>query len=143
MLPVVDKAAIGHALGGADLLSRMLDVREACAGSVVTLMEVPREQIHRYGCAAMEPTGEDGGAAPPGRGGEIRLTDALQELAAGGTVQEVVFDGLRYDTGDKADYPRTVVRPACERDGLGPEFVVWLKEFVSGLWAADSGRLAA
>ncbi|MGV9943346.1 UTP--glucose-1-phosphate uridylyltransferase GalU [Streptomyces sp. NPDC003401] len=151
------------------LLSRMLEVRDRRAGSVVALMEVPPEQVHLYGCAAVEPSGEDGvvrvtglvekpapGDAPsryavigryvldpavfdvlertePGRGGEIQLTDALQELAAGGTVHGVVFSGRRYDTGDKADYLRTVVRLACDRDDLGPEFVSWLKEFVAEL----------
>jgi UTP--glucose-1-phosphate uridylyltransferase len=70
---------------------------------------------------------------PPGRGGEIQLTDALQELAADGTVHGVVFDGLRYDTGDEADHLRTVVRLACARPDLGPEFVGWLREFVTGL----------
>ncbi|MFI9804135.1 UTP--glucose-1-phosphate uridylyltransferase GalU [Streptomyces sp. NPDC052301] len=70
---------------------------------------------------------------PPGRGGEIQLTDALRDLAAGGTVHGVVFDGLRYDTGDKADYLRTVVRLACARPDLGPEFACWLKQFVAGL----------
>jgi UTP--glucose-1-phosphate uridylyltransferase len=74
----------------------------------------------------------------PGAGGEIQLTDALQELAAGGTVHGVVFDGLRYDTGDKADYLRTVVRLACDRDDLGPEFVAWLKEFVVDLEAGTA-----
>jgi UTP--glucose-1-phosphate uridylyltransferase len=63
----------------------------------------------------------------PGRGGEIQLTDALQELAAAGTVRGVVFDGRRYDTGDQADYLRTVVRLACERPVLGPEFTAWLR----------------
>lgn len=81
----------------------------------------------------------------PGRGGEIQLTDALQELAAAGAVHGVIFSGRRYDTGDKADYLRTVVRPACDRPDLGPEFVAWLKEFVAGL--EDGGtqreRLAA
>jgi UTP--glucose-1-phosphate uridylyltransferase len=76
----------------------------------------------------------------PGRGGEIQLTDALQEPATGGTVHGVVFDGLRYDTGDKADYLRTVVRPACDRPDLGPEFVAWLKEFVAGLDGTGTGR---
>lgn len=63
----------------------------------------------------------------PGRGGEIQLTDALQELAAAGTVRGVVFDGRRCDTGDLADYLRTVVRLACERPDLGPEFTAWLR----------------
>ncbi|MDT7846579.1 UTP--glucose-1-phosphate uridylyltransferase GalU [Streptomyces justiciae] len=163
------------------LLSRMLDVRDHYDGTVVALMEVPPEQIHLYGCAAVEPTEEDGVVrvtglvekpsrrdapstyavigryvldpavfdtlerTPPGRGGEIQLTDALQELAAGGTVHGVVFDGLRYDTGDKADYLRTVVRLACDRPDLGPEFLAWLKEFVATAEAegADRRRLAA
>ncbi|RMB84026.1 UTP--glucose-1-phosphate uridylyltransferase GalU [Streptomyces shenzhenensis] len=158
------------------LLSRMLEVRDRYAGSVVALMAVDPAQLHRYGCAAVEPTGEDGvvrvtglvekpapGAAPssyavigryvldpavfdvlertePGRGGEIQLTDALQELAAAGSVRGVVFDGLRYDTGDKADYLRTVVRLACDRADLGPEFVAWLKEFVTSLPDDGTGR---
>lgn len=42
------------------LLSTMLDVRDRYAGSVVALMEVPREQIHLYGCAAVAPTEEEG-----------------------------------------------------------------------------------
>ncbi|MFE7977378.1 UTP--glucose-1-phosphate uridylyltransferase GalU [Streptomyces shenzhenensis] len=158
------------------LLSRMLEVRDRYAGSVVALMAVDPAQLHRYGCAAVEPTGEEGvvrvtglvekpapGAAPssyavigryvldpavfdvlertePGRGGEIQLTDALQELAAAGSVHGVVFDGLRYDTGDKADYLRTVVRLACDRADLGPEFVAWLKEFVTSLPDDGAGR---
>lgn len=40
------------------VLPRMLDVRERYAGSVLCLMEVPREQIGLYGCAAVEPTAE-------------------------------------------------------------------------------------
>jgi UTP--glucose-1-phosphate uridylyltransferase len=162
-----------------DLLTRMLEVRDRHEGSVIALMEVPPEQIHLYGCAAVEPTREDGVVrvtglvekpsrenapsryavigryvlAPeifdtlertaPGRGGEIQLTDALEELAAGGTVYGVIFDGLRYDTGDKADYLRTVVRLACDRPDLGPEFVAWLKEFVAGLEDTGHRRLAA
>jgi UTP--glucose-1-phosphate uridylyltransferase len=70
---------------------------------------------------------------PPGRGGEIQLTDALKTLAQGGDepVHGVVFGGRRYDTGDKADYLRTVVRLAVDRDDLGPDLLVWLKEFVA------------
>ncbi|WP_405919085.1 UTP--glucose-1-phosphate uridylyltransferase GalU [Streptomyces longwoodensis] len=163
------------------LLSRMLEVRGRYGGSVVALMEVPPEQVHRYGCAAVEPSGEDGivrvtglvekparaqapsryavigcyvldpavfdvlERTPPGRGGEIQLTDALGELAAAGTVHGVVFDGPRYDTGDKADYLRTVVRLACAREDLGPQFRAWLRQFVAELEATapEDDRLAA
>ena len=73
---------------------------------------------------------------PPGRGGEIQLTDALRELATrdgsdGGPVHGVLFKGRRYDTGDRADYLRAIVRLAAERDELGPEFRTWLRQFVT------------
>ena len=52
----------------------------------------------------------------PGRGGEIQLTDAFKDLAAEiEPVHGVVFNGRRYDTGDRADYIKAVVRLACER----------------------------
>ena len=73
---------------------------------------------------------------PPGRGGEIQLTDALRVLAGrgpdeGGGVTGVLFTGRRYDTGDRADYLRAIVRLACEREDLGPEFRAWLKTYVN------------
>ncbi|CAA9249179.1 MAG: UTP--glucose-1-phosphate uridylyltransferase [uncultured Corynebacteriales bacterium] len=69
----------------------------------------------------------------PGRGGEIQITDALRRQAmAGEPMHGVVFRGRRYDTGDKADYLKAVVRLACERPDLGPEFRQWLEDFVAG-----------
>ncbi len=73
----------------------------------------------------------------PGKGGEIQLTDALQELAddpsiAGG-VYGVVFRGRRYDTGDRLDYIKAIVQLAVERKDLGPELRPWLKQFARGL----------
>jgi UTP--glucose-1-phosphate uridylyltransferase len=38
------------------LLPQLLDVQAAHGGSVVALMEVPGEEISKYGCAAVEPT---------------------------------------------------------------------------------------
>jgi UTP--glucose-1-phosphate uridylyltransferase len=70
----------------------------------------------------------------PGRGGEIQLTDALATLVERGEpVHGVVFDGRRYDTGDKLDYLKAVVRLAVERDDLGPPLRAWLTEFVADL----------
>jgi UTP--glucose-1-phosphate uridylyltransferase len=154
------------------LLTTMLKVRDEHGGSVVALMQVPREQIHLYGCAAVTPTGTDDvvriddlvekpaeGEAPsdlavigrylldpgvfdvladtpPGRGGEIQLTDALKAMAASGEhgpVHGVVFRGRRYDTGDRLDYLKTVVSIAVDREDLGPDFRAWLREFVPGL----------
>ncbi|GAB3723885.1 UTP--glucose-1-phosphate uridylyltransferase [Nocardiopsis nanhaiensis] len=155
----------------ADLLRRMIEVRQAHGGSVVALMEVEPEQVSLYGCAAVEPTGEDDVVTvtdlvekpapeqapsrwaiigryvcdpavfpvlhdtPPGRGGEIQLTDALKDLARmapedGGGVRGVLLRGRRYDTGNKADYIRTVVDFACRRPELAEELLPWLREFL-------------
>ncbi|GMA86303.1 hypothetical protein GCM10025868_15530 [Angustibacter aerolatus] len=72
---------------------------------------------------------------PPGRGNEIHLTDALMTLAGrpveqGGTVWGVVFRGRRYDTGDRLDYLKAVVRLGQEHEEFGADFAAWLKEHV-------------
>ncbi|QXG74954.1 UTP--glucose-1-phosphate uridylyltransferase [Modestobacter sp. L9-4] len=73
-------------------------------------------------------------ATPPGRGGEIQLTDALLKLVEDGVpVHGVVFSGRRYDTGDKLDYLKAVVQLAVEREDLGPDFGPWLRSFVTDL----------
>jgi UTP--glucose-1-phosphate uridylyltransferase len=67
----------------------------------------------------------------PGRGGEIQLTDAIKTLAEFEPVHGVVFDGRRYDTGDRGDYLKAIVKVACEREDLGPDFWAWLQEYVA------------
>lgn len=72
----------------------------------------------------------------PGRGGEIQLTDAIQELAAdpnGPGVYGVIFRGRRYDTGDRLDYIKAIVQIAADRDDLGPDLKPWLQDFVATL----------
>jgi UTP--glucose-1-phosphate uridylyltransferase len=73
---------------------------------------------------------------PPGRGGEIQLTDALKTLASqddGGGVHGVLFRGRRYDTGNKLEYLRTVVQFAAERPDLAQEFIPWLRKYLASL----------
>ncbi len=67
---------------------------------------------------------------PPGRGGEIQLTDAMQRMIGREPLTGVVFRGRRYDTGDRLDYLKTVVRLAAERDDLGPDLLAWLREWL-------------
>ena len=45
----------------------------------------------------------------------------------------VVFRGRRYDTGDRVDYIKAIMRLAADRDDLGPELRPWFKEFAAGL----------
>lgn len=149
------------------LLETMLKVQAERGGSVVALMEVPREQIAMYGCASVADAEDDvvrvtglvekpdPDEAPsnlavigryvlspgifeelrqtePGRGNEIQVTDAMQRLLAHEPMHGVVFRGRRYDTGDRSDYLKAVVRLAVERPDIGPDFLAWLREFVSG-----------
>ena len=144
------------------VLERMIAVRERLGGSVLCLMEVPRDQISLYGCAAVTAADEAGvvrvtdlvekpdpaaapsslavigryildpevfpvlARTPPGRGGEIQLTDALRELALSGRVHGVLFSGRCYDTGDRLSYLQAVIRLALEREDLGPALRAWL-----------------
>ena len=56
------------------LLTTMIGVRSRVGGSVVALMEVPRDQIHLYGCAAVE-------AIPGGDPDIVRITDLVEKTA--------------------------------------------------------------
>ena len=80
----------------------------------------------------------------PGRGGEIQLTDALQELAVsdapGGGVHGVIFRGRRYDTGDRLDYLKAVVKLGLVHPELGHDFGAWLDEFARERMQALSPR---
>jgi UTP--glucose-1-phosphate uridylyltransferase len=73
----------------------------------------------------------------PGKGNEIQLTDALQEMAVNpettGGVYGVIFRGRRYDTGDRLDYIKAIIQLAVDRDDLGVELRPWLKEFTAAL----------
>ncbi|MCL2802548.1 MAG: UTP--glucose-1-phosphate uridylyltransferase [Micrococcales bacterium] len=164
------------------LLPAMIAVQERLGGSVVAIMEFPREQISLYGSATATPvdsqllTGLHLAAKsvfrltdlvekpslnevpsnyaivgryilspkvfdvlenqPPGQGNEIQLTDALgtlsgMDLADGGGVHGVVFSGRRYDTGDKLDYLKAVVRLAGDHPDLGADFAAWLRQYVA------------
>ena len=44
----------------------------------------------------------------------------------------LVFDGRRYDTGDRLSYLKSVITLACERDDIGPDLRSWLDDFTAG-----------
>jgi len=70
---------------------------------------------------------------PPGRGGEIQLTDALRRLAALKPVYAYNFDGRRYDVGDKQGYLEATVEFALKRPDLRDKFLHYLLKTVGGL----------
>ncbi len=67
----------------------------------------------------------------PGVGGEIQLTDALCAQAREGRMVGYLFEGKRYDAGDKLGYLEAIVEHALMREDLGPDFAAYLKALVA------------
>ena len=66
----------------------------------------------------------------PGVGGELQLTDAINLLAQEQAVYAYVFEGGRFDVGNKIDYLKATIELAIDRDDIGKEFRTWLGDFV-------------
>lgn len=64
-----------------------------------------------------------------GRGGEIQLTDALQNYLSLGPLYGLVFDGDRYDAGDKTDFLKANLAYAWKRKDLRTS----LRKFLTAL----------
>lgn len=163
------------------ILDTMIAIRNEFGGSVLCLMQVPRETISLYGCVFIDGEPINGVVAvtdlvekpdvadapsdlaiigryildpavfailadtAPGRGGEIQLTDALRVLATmspeqGGGVRGVIFDGRRYDTGDKLSYLQAVITLATQRKDIGLQLTAWLQDFTQAGSAGSSGN---
>ncbi|CCO07612.1 UTP--glucose-1-phosphate uridylyltransferase GalU [Desulforamulus hydrothermalis] len=70
-------------------------------------------------------------ATRPGAGGEIQLTDALKKLVQAEAIYGCLFEGKRYDVGDKLGYLKATVEFALERPDLAADFRAYLKEIVN------------
>lgn len=68
-------------------------------------------------------------ATPPGRGGEIQLTDGLRHLLRSRPIYGVKFQGKRFDAGDKLGFLQATVEFALKRQDLGGAF----REYLHGL----------
>lgn len=66
-------------------------------------------------------------ALPPGKGGEIQLTDGLSQLVAERKIYGCEFTGDRYDIGDKFGFVRATVAYALKRPDLRDKVVEYLK----------------
>ncbi|HZD74100.1 MAG TPA: UTP--glucose-1-phosphate uridylyltransferase GalU [Actinomycetota bacterium] len=76
----------------------------------------------------------------PDTKGEIQLSDAMKRLVDTAGSQGVLaqrFTGKRYDVGEKNGYLRATVELAAAREDLGPDFVEFLREFVTGADGAE------
>lgn len=63
-----------------------------------------------------------------GKGGEITLSDSINELAQEGEVFGYFIDGVWHDTGDQLKYIKAVVDLALESEEYGDELKSYLKD---------------
>ncbi|MEX0743039.1 MAG: UTP--glucose-1-phosphate uridylyltransferase GalU [Actinomycetota bacterium] len=66
----------------------------------------------------------------PGVGGEVQLTDAINALAQEQAVYAHVFEGGRFDIGNKLDYVKATIEIAIDREDLGKDLKRWLADLV-------------
>jgi UTP--glucose-1-phosphate uridylyltransferase len=66
----------------------------------------------------------------PGVGGEVQLTDAINALAQEQAVYAYVFEGGRFDVGNKLDYVKATIEIAIDREDLGKDLKHWLADLV-------------
>lgn len=69
----------------------------------------------------------------PGKGGEIQLTDALKILLKKKPVYGYLFEGKRYDGGDKLGYLKATVELALKNKSLKKEFSKYLSEMAPSI----------
>ncbi len=67
---------------------------------------------------------------PPGRGGEIQLTDAIHRLAEKEPVYAFEFEGRRFDAGNKLGFLKANIAFALQREDLREELKAFLKNEV-------------
>jgi len=65
---------------------------------------------------------------PPGRGGEIQLTDAIKRLSQDEAVYGCLFEGLRHDCGDKLGFLKATIDLALKRDEFRDELTAYLRQ---------------
>jgi UTP--glucose-1-phosphate uridylyltransferase len=66
----------------------------------------------------------------PGKGNEIQLTDALKVLVQSQDIFAYMFEGKRYDIGNKYGFVQATVELALQRADIGEPLKAWLKEII-------------
>jgi len=149
-------------LGETPCLQQMIEAYQQVGTAVVAVMEVPEDEVHRYGIVS--PSGDSSQKIfpvsslvekpspnqapsnlavigryillpeifkilknlPPGAGGEIQLTDALNIMAKQGKVHAFRFSGQRYDIGDKLGFLEATVDIALSRPDIAESFLSYI-----------------
>ncbi len=103
---------------------------------VIDIVEKPPSEeapsnLAAIGCYVFTPEIFDSiRATTPDAKGEVQLTDAINHLAQQQAVYAYIFEGVRYDVGNKLDYLRATVELALDREDLGGPFRSFLADLV-------------
>jgi UTP--glucose-1-phosphate uridylyltransferase len=67
---------------------------------------------------------------PPGAKGEIQLTDAIKGLLEEERVYGYIFEGKRYDAGDKFGFIKATIELSLKREDIGDKVKSFIKSLV-------------
>lgn len=73
------------------------------------------------------------GSMSPGKGGEYQLTDALKILLEKRPLYGLVFEGKRYDAGDKTGFLKATVELALKSENVSDGFRDYILSVAAGL----------
>ena len=113
-----------------------VEMVEERLGRVLSLVEKPAPEEARSNLAVIGRyvlTPEIFGClreTPPGRGDEIQLTDAIALLAQQQAVYAWLFEGGRFDVGNKLEYLQATIELAVDREDLAGGLRAYLADLV-------------
>ncbi|HEY1048225.1 MAG TPA: UTP--glucose-1-phosphate uridylyltransferase GalU [Prosthecobacter sp.] len=67
---------------------------------------------------------------PPGKGGELQLTDAMASLMTQETLHGLRYEGARHDIGNKLDFIKANIHFGLQRPDIAPALKEYLKTLV-------------
>jgi UTP--glucose-1-phosphate uridylyltransferase len=70
---------------------------------------------------------------PPGRSKEIQLTDAMRLMGSARPMYGLQFSGCRHDIGNKADFVKTNIRFALQRDETRDDIAAYIRALAAEL----------
>lgn len=71
------------------------------------------------------------GELPPGKNGEVQLTDALEKLNEKQSMYAHIFEGRRYDVGDKLGFLQATIDYALKRPELKSDLMKYMSDIVN------------
>jgi UTP--glucose-1-phosphate uridylyltransferase len=68
----------------------------------------------------------------PGYGGEVQLTDAMKLMCRNERMYAYLYDGIRYDVGDKMSYLKAIIDYGLTREDIRGELLGYIRKIIDG-----------